>query len=115
MQLLVLSTNGSVGVLIFPPTLSLLKFIISAKLARGVPTGRAFVPGLLGHVSPDPTSQCSNDSEIALKTLELVYYRRTGKRFGSMFWGLLFQRRLDSFASILGVYLPQLSITLGSH
>ena len=65
---------------IFPRALSLLKFIIPANPAREIQTGRAFVPGLLGQVSPDPTSQCSNHSDIALETLGLVYYRRTGKR-----------------------------------
>ena len=66
--------------IIFPQALSLLKFIIPANPAREIPTGRAFVPGLLGQVSPDPTSQCSNGSGIALETLGLVYYRRTGKQ-----------------------------------
>jgi len=69
-----------VSTFIFPRALSLLKFIIPANPAREIPTGRAFVPGLLDQVSPDPTSQCSNGSDIALKTLEPVYYRRTGKR-----------------------------------
>lgn len=78
--------------LIFPQALSLLKFIIPANPAREIPTGRAFVPGLLDQVSPDPTSQCSNGSDIALKTLEPVYYRRTGKRVSLNTLGITLSR-----------------------